>query len=165
MKKGVAVLFVAVITLVAVPSILAFYASARPVRAAGGGTCYNGYFQGGYGFAGQGFTNSRLFGPSPEALEGGFIAIADLTPGATTGTLQGQGTISRRGAISHITFTGTFQITSRACGGSAVLTPATGAPLHFDFDMQQFSTTGIAQEINFIETDAGTTMTLTITHV
>jgi hypothetical protein len=135
----------------------------RSAHAAGGGLCANLYFQGGYGFAGEGFA-AGAGGQVPEAFLGGFIAVPNTAAGATNGTIiSGTETMSRQGTIKRLTFTGTFQIASNVCGGSVVLSTSAGTTLHYDFWMNQWSS-GIAQGVNFIQTDPGATVELTVTH-
>jgi hypothetical protein len=50
------------------------------------------------------------------------------------------------------------------CGGTLNITTSTGTLSHYDFDLNQWSS-GIAQEVNFIETDQRAVVVLTVTHV
>lgn len=161
MRTRLAVLAVTAVGVVAVGALVSVASAPRAVHAAGGGgSCFNGYFAGLYGFAGEGSTN----GGQPIAYEGGLLAIPNTTPGATNGTLQqGNLTVTRLGSTVRETFTGTFQMSSSSCGGTAVLTTSTGRTLHYDFDVNQWST-GISQEVNFIETDRGSVVVLSLTH-
>src|SRR5579864_2000888 len=133
--------------------------SAKHVNAAGGGLCTNLYFQGGYGFAGQGFTTTANQ-PQPIAYEGGFIAIPNTTSGATNGTFQGTETITKPSGITRLSFTGTFQMSNRSCGGAATITTSNRTTQHYDFGLNQWSS-GTSQEVNFIQTDPKAVVVLT----
>lgn len=165
MGKTRAILLLGVVVTLVVGSIVVTrQISVRQVQAAGG-ACVNLYLQGGYGFAGQGFSSSGGNAQVPMAISGGFIAVPNTAAGASDGTLiGGSETVSRQGRIRRLTFTGTFQGSRSVCGGTVVISTSAGTTVHYDYMVNQWST-GIAQEGNFIQTDPGNTIELTLTHV
>lgn len=164
-KTRAILLFGVVVTLVVGSIVVTRQISVRQVQAAGGGVCVNLYLQGGYGFAGQGFSSSGGNALVPIAISGGFIAVPNMAAGATNGTLiGGSETVSRQGRIQRLTFTGTFQASRSVCGGTVMISTSVRTTVHYDYMVNQWST-GIAQEGNFIQTDPGNTLELTLTHV
>lgn len=140
---------------------LSFGHFANHVQAAGG--CNASSVQGPYGLTGQGFTTSGATS-SPQAIVG-VVELSPTVQGGPTGTLAGNATVSNRGAISRVSITGTYVVT--ACYVGSAVFKAGAVTHHYDFvwTQQSNSSTGIAQDVMFIQTDARTAMTLRLEHI
>jgi len=151
MKTRVAVLTAGSLTAL-IAAVLLFSATPiRPVHAGGGG-CLASYAAGFFGFSGDSLVLGTA-APTPRAIAGGLFLTADSSL-STTGTISGYATINNHGAVTRVTLSGTYAMIAGKCMGSATMIRSSGSILHYDLVPTGWSTSGIAKEVLFVETDS-----------